>query len=285
MRGLEREVIDALWLAVEHGVLMGGHRTATERRGVGHDASSSTRWVGRRRVFDAVATECIEAFDRIARPDLSELGFDGSQHTRPLVASGHGPNPHRSGPRQAGTGRWPSTETAHHWHARPTVPTATTASWSNAPGDAGRPWPASRRRDRPPRPQLRRRLRTRSAHPTGTADTVNRPATTRLHRPTPTRVRLGWRPAITVATGVRARSDAASGHTGTSASVALGRSVARASPTTTQFTCNGLSPYRKPPIVLLSACQRPKESRAGGQRVPGRGQHAAWRTARVHGPR
>ena len=44
-------------------------------------------------VFDALATEAIEAYDRIVGLDLTETAIDGSQHKAPCGGSGAGKNP------------------------------------------------------------------------------------------------------------------------------------------------------------------------------------------------
>ena len=126
MRALESEVADAVWVAVEAllpsradahplgchsppipdrvcfmGILIGlvtGCSWVTAERLLGGQVSDTAlrarrdEWVAAG-VFDALAAEALEAYDRIVGLDLSDAAVDGSQHKAPCGGPGTGPNP------------------------------------------------------------------------------------------------------------------------------------------------------------------------------------------------
>jgi len=127
MRGLDPEVADAVWAAVEPLLPplgrdehpLGCHRPrASDRlcfdailirlvtgcawvdaeRLAGNQVSDTTirgrrdTWIAAG-VFDALGTEAIAAYDRIIELDLSECAVDGSQHKAPCGGEGTGKNP------------------------------------------------------------------------------------------------------------------------------------------------------------------------------------------------
>lgn len=126
MRALDREVFDALWTAIEPRIPVppdnhpkGGHRPRISDRlvfwGILVRLVSGLSWVnvetllGRRvsdttlrarfhewtaaGVFEALADESLEGYDRVVGLDLSECSVDGSQHKAPRGGPGTGPNP------------------------------------------------------------------------------------------------------------------------------------------------------------------------------------------------
>jgi transposase len=127
MRAFDREVVDAVWAAVERllpvpvDVLhpLGCHRPRVADRlcfeGILIRLVTGCAWVdvevlldyrvsdttlrARRDewiaagVFDALVDEAIAAYDRIIGLDLSECAVDGSQHKAPTGGEGTGPNP------------------------------------------------------------------------------------------------------------------------------------------------------------------------------------------------
>ncbi|MCY3786688.1 MAG: IS5 family transposase, partial [bacterium] len=126
MRALDSEVVDAVWAAVEPRVPVpvddhptGGHRPriadrvcfqgllirlvtgcswVTAERLLGQQVSDTTlrarrdEWVAAG-VFDELAAEAVEAYDRIVGLDLTEVAVDGSQHKAPCGGPGTGRNP------------------------------------------------------------------------------------------------------------------------------------------------------------------------------------------------
>jgi transposase len=126
MRALDPEVVDTVWTAIEpllplHNEThpLGCHRPrASDRacfevmlvrlvtgcswedaerlcKGVVSDTTARSRrdeWVAAR-VFDAIATEAIAAFDKVIGLDLSEAAVDGSLHKAPAGGEGTGKNP------------------------------------------------------------------------------------------------------------------------------------------------------------------------------------------------
>jgi len=127
MRGLDPEVADAVWAAVEPLLPpvapdehpLGCHRPrASDRicfnailirlvtgcawvdaeRLAGNQVSDTTirgrrdEWIAAG-VFDALGAEAIAAYDRIIKLDLSECAVDGSQHKAPCGGEGTGKNP------------------------------------------------------------------------------------------------------------------------------------------------------------------------------------------------
>jgi len=127
MRGLDPEVADAVWAAVEPLLPpvsddqhpLGCHRPrASDRlcfeailirlvtgcawvdaeRLVGNQVSDTTirgrrdEWIAAG-VFDALSAEALAAYDRIIELDLSECAVDGSQHKAPCGGDGTGKNP------------------------------------------------------------------------------------------------------------------------------------------------------------------------------------------------
>ncbi len=126
MRALEFEVVDAVWAAVEallpsredahplgchnpripdrvcfEGIvtrLVTGCSWVTAERLLGGRVSDTTLRARRDEwteagVFDALATEAVEAYDRIIGLDLTETADDGSQHKAPCGGVGTGKNP------------------------------------------------------------------------------------------------------------------------------------------------------------------------------------------------
>jgi len=127
MRGLDPEVADAVWAAIE-GLLplpavdehpLGCHRPRASDRVcfdailvrlvtgcawvdaellTGNQVSDTTirgrrdEWIAAG-VFDALGAEAIAAYDRIIELDLSECAVDGSQHKAPCGGDGTGKNP------------------------------------------------------------------------------------------------------------------------------------------------------------------------------------------------
>ena len=126
MRGLQPEVIDAVWAAVEpllpattdehplgchrrrvpdrvcfHGILIrlvtGCAWVDAER--LLNGAVSDTTLRGRRDlwlaagVFETLVDEALAAYDRVIGFDFSECSVDGSQHKAPAGGQGTGPNP------------------------------------------------------------------------------------------------------------------------------------------------------------------------------------------------
>ena len=72
------------WVSAEH--LLGGA------------VSDTTLWARRDEwteagVFDAVASEALEAYDRVIGLDLSDVSVDGSQHKAPCGGDRTGKNP------------------------------------------------------------------------------------------------------------------------------------------------------------------------------------------------
>ena len=132
MRALESEVADAVWVAVEAllpsradahplgchdpripdrvcfmGILIRlvtGCSWVTAERLLGGQVSDTTlrarrgEWAAAG-VFDALAAEALEAYDRIVGLDLSEAAVDGSQHKAPCGGPGTGRNPTDRGKR------------------------------------------------------------------------------------------------------------------------------------------------------------------------------------------
>jgi transposase len=127
MRGLDPEVINAVWAAVEPLLTppppdehpLGCHRPRVSdrvcfeailirmvtgcswvdaERLVGNQVSDTTLrgrrddWIATG-VFDALFSEALAAYDRIIELDLSECAVDGSQHKAPCGGEGTGPNP------------------------------------------------------------------------------------------------------------------------------------------------------------------------------------------------
>ena len=126
MRALDSEVVDAVWAAVEPRIPVpvddhptGGHRPriadricfqgllirlvtgcswVTAERLLDCQVSDTTlrarrdEWVAAG-VFDELAAEAIEAYDRIVGLDLAEVAVDGSQHKAPCGGEGTGRNP------------------------------------------------------------------------------------------------------------------------------------------------------------------------------------------------
>lgn len=126
MRALDPEVVDALWAAVEALIPppprthpLGRHRQRVPDRlcfegilirlatgcswtdtevllgGAVSDTTLRARrdeWVAAG-VFEALAKQAIDGFDRIAGLDMSEVGIDGSSHKAPCGGTGTGPNP------------------------------------------------------------------------------------------------------------------------------------------------------------------------------------------------
>jgi transposase len=126
MRALDPEVVDTVWTAIEpllplHNEThpLGCHRPRASDRacfevmlvrlvtgcswedaerlcgGVVSDTTARSRrdeWVAAR-VFDAIATEAIAAFDKVIGLDLSEAAVDGSLHKAPAGGEGTGKNP------------------------------------------------------------------------------------------------------------------------------------------------------------------------------------------------
>ena len=126
MRALDPEVVDAIWAAIEPRVPVpvdnhptGGHRRRipdrvcfggmlirlvtgcswmTAERLLDYQVSDTTlrarrdEWV-EVGVFDALAAEALEAYDRIVGVDLSDVAVDGSQHKAPCGGDGTGRNP------------------------------------------------------------------------------------------------------------------------------------------------------------------------------------------------
>jgi transposase len=126
MRALDREVVDAVWTAVEpllpvpcDGHPLGCHRWRIPDRvcfeGILIRLVTGCAWVdveqllagavsdttlrARRDewlavgVFDIVAAEALAAYDRIIGLDFSECAVDGSQHKAPSGGEGTGPSP------------------------------------------------------------------------------------------------------------------------------------------------------------------------------------------------
>ena len=132
MRALESEVADAVWVAVEAllppradthplgchnpripdrvcfmGILtrlVTGCSWVTAERLLGGQVSDTTlrarrdEWVAAG-VFDALAAEAVEAYDRIVGLDLTDVAVDGSQHKAPCGGPGTGRNPTDRGKR------------------------------------------------------------------------------------------------------------------------------------------------------------------------------------------
>jgi transposase len=127
MRGLDPEVADAVWAAVEPLLPppapdlhpLGCHRQRVSDRAVfdvilvrlvtgcswvdaerlcGNQVSDTTvrarrdEWIAAG-VFDALFDEALAAYDRIITLDLSECSVDGSQHKAPCGGGGTGKNP------------------------------------------------------------------------------------------------------------------------------------------------------------------------------------------------
>lgn len=126
MRALDPEVLDAVWEAVEallperednhplgchnprigdqvcfRGILIRlvtGCSWTTAEWLLDYQVSDTTlrarrdEWV-RAGVFDSLATEAVEAYDRICGLDLEEVSVDGSSHKAPSGGSGTGKNP------------------------------------------------------------------------------------------------------------------------------------------------------------------------------------------------
>src|SRR5215203_1236395 len=126
MRALEREVVDAVWAAIEpllpppdRSHPLGCHRPRVPDRlclwGIlirlvtgsswvdveailEHQVSDTTlrarrdEWIAAG-VFDAVKDEAVSAFDRIIGLDLDNVSVDGSLHKAPYGGEGTGPNP------------------------------------------------------------------------------------------------------------------------------------------------------------------------------------------------
>ena len=126
MRALDPEVVDAVWAAIAPRIPVpvdnhptGGHRRrisdrvclvgmltrlvtgcswVTAERLLDYEVSDTTlrarrdEWV-EAGVFDALAGEALDAYDRIVGLDLSETAVDGSQHKAPCGGPGTGPNP------------------------------------------------------------------------------------------------------------------------------------------------------------------------------------------------
>ena len=126
MRALEREVANAVWVAVEALIPsrevnhpMGGHRPRIPDRvcllgilirlvtgwwwvsaehllgGAVSDTTLRARrdeWI-EAGVFDAVVSEALAAYDRVIGLDLSDVSVDGSQHKAPCGGEGTGKNP------------------------------------------------------------------------------------------------------------------------------------------------------------------------------------------------
>lgn len=125
MRALDREVLDAVWTAIEAQLPqppdthpLGCHRPRVPDRvcfnGIvirlvtgaswvdvealmGHVVSDTTlrarrdEWIAAG-VFDAIVEEALAAYDRIIGLDLTEVAIDGSQHKAPTGGEGTGPN-------------------------------------------------------------------------------------------------------------------------------------------------------------------------------------------------
>jgi len=127
MRGLDPEVADAVWAAVEpllpplppDGHPLGCHRPRASDRDVFEvilvrlvtgcawvdaerlcdnrvsDTTARARrdeWIGAG-VFDALFDEALAAYDRVIALDMSECAVDGSQHKAPCGGEGTGKNP------------------------------------------------------------------------------------------------------------------------------------------------------------------------------------------------
>lgn len=126
MRALDSEVVDAVWAAVEPRVPVpvedhptGGHRPriadrvcfegmlvrlvtgcswVTAERLLDYQVSDTTlrarrdQWVAAG-VFEELAGEAVEAYDRIVGLDLAEVAVDGSAHKAPCGGEGTGRNP------------------------------------------------------------------------------------------------------------------------------------------------------------------------------------------------
>jgi transposase len=126
MRGLDPEVVDAVWSAVEPLLParvdrhpLGCHRARVPdrvcfegmlirlvigcawvdvERLMGNVVSDTTlrhrrdEWI-RAGVFDRLADEAVTSYDRVIGLDLSECSVDGSQHKAPLGGEGTGPSP------------------------------------------------------------------------------------------------------------------------------------------------------------------------------------------------
>jgi transposase len=126
MRALEREVVDAIWAAIEPLLPppprthpLGCHRPRVPDqlcfRGIllrlvtgaswvdieailDHQVSDTTlrtrrdEWIDAG-VFEQVKTEALAAFDRIVGLDLDDVAVDGSLHKAPYGGEGTGPNP------------------------------------------------------------------------------------------------------------------------------------------------------------------------------------------------
>jgi transposase len=133
MRALEPEVVDAVWRAVEglipapiDGHPLGCHRLRAPDRlcfegillrlvtgcawvdvermlgGVVSDTTLRARcdeWVDAG-VFDRLATEAVEAYDRVIGLDFADCTVDGSQHKAPAGGEGTGPSPVDRGKRE-----------------------------------------------------------------------------------------------------------------------------------------------------------------------------------------
>ena len=126
MRALEREVVDAVWAAVESllparedGHPLGCHRPRVDDRlcfrGIlirlvtgaswvdieailDHRVSDTTlrarrdEWI-EAGIFESLKSEALAAFDRIIGLDLDDVALDGSLHKAPCGGEGTGPNP------------------------------------------------------------------------------------------------------------------------------------------------------------------------------------------------
>lgn len=126
MRAFDREVVDAVWAAIQPLVPvpvddhpLGCHRARTPDRDCfavmlvrlatgcswedaeqlcGNKVSDTTvrdrrdLWIAAG-VFDAIANEAIAAYDRVIGLDLSDVAVDGSLHKSPCGGEGTGPNP------------------------------------------------------------------------------------------------------------------------------------------------------------------------------------------------
>ena len=180
IRALEREVVDAVWAAVEPLIPpapehhpLGCHRPRVADRlcfwGILIRLVTGCSWVSveaileyqvsdttlrARRdewiaagVFDGLRKHAVHAYDRIIGLDLSEVALDGSLHKAPCGGEGTGPNP-TDRANWAGSGRWPPTPMASRSVGPSTGPTATTSSSSARPSTTS-PTPDCWKRSKP----------------------------------------------------------------------------------------------------------------------------------------
>jgi transposase len=154
MRALEREVVDAIWAAIEPLLPppprthpLGCHRPRVPDqlcfRGIlirlvtgaswvdieailDHQVSDNTLrarrddWIDAG-VFEQIKVEALAAFDRIVGLDLDGVGVDGSLHKAPYGGEAPARTP-PIGPSWAGSGRSRLSTTASRWAGRSTAP-------------------------------------------------------------------------------------------------------------------------------------------------------------------